>query len=175
MKNSSQGFTFVEFMVVFALGAVLVSLAVPGFASLVRNNRIKSAGDALLSSLSLAHSEAIKRNAPVTVCKSSDGASCVTSGDYSQGWIVYVDDQSTPGTVETGETIIFTREPVHQTLSLAGSGAANISNFIVFGPEGTTADAGSLTICNDQAGNHGRAINVSAMGRVRILGGIECS
>ena len=83
MKFSSQGFTFVEFMVVFALGVVLASLAVPGFAKMIRNNRINSASDALLSSLSLARSEAIKRNAPVTVCKSSDGAACVTSGDFS--------------------------------------------------------------------------------------------
>jgi len=52
----------------------------------------------LISALHVARSEAIKLNTSVGVCESSDGASCASTGDWSDGWIVFVDgDRSLDG------------------------------------------------------------------------------
>ena len=40
----------------------------------------------------LPRSEAIKRNAPVTLCASSNGTTCATSGGWQVGWIVRLAD-----------------------------------------------------------------------------------
>ena len=52
------------------------------------STRLSSYSTALVASGQLARSEGIKRNAPVTLCVSADGAGCSTSGQWETGWIV---------------------------------------------------------------------------------------
>ncbi len=50
-------------------------------------------------------SEAVKRNARVTICKNSDNATCIATGTWAQGLIVFV-DASTAGTEDAGDTVL---------------------------------------------------------------------
>ena len=54
-------------MVVIAVIAVLTSLAAPSFSQFIKNQRIKSMASDLNASLTLARSEAVKRNKNVTM------------------------------------------------------------------------------------------------------------
>lgn len=54
-------------MMVLAVAGVLATIAVPSFQSLVKSQQVKNASFELYSSLSLARSEAIKRNGNVTL------------------------------------------------------------------------------------------------------------
>ena len=82
-----SGFTLVELMVTIAVLAIIASIAIPSMRSLIASNRLAAMSTDVVASLQLARSEAIRRNAPVTVCSSSDGASCQASTDWSR-WIV---------------------------------------------------------------------------------------
>lgn len=81
----------VELMVTIAILAILIGLAVPSFNSLIISNRITSHANELIASLQIARSEAIRNNARVVMCASTDAATCTGGPNWTNGWIVFVD------------------------------------------------------------------------------------
>jgi type IV fimbrial biogenesis protein FimT len=78
------GFTLVELLVTISIAAILLTLAVPSFSTLILNQQVRvSAGD-LQTSLFYARSEAIKRAADVSVVPAG--------GDWKNGWSVQLAD-----------------------------------------------------------------------------------
>ena len=90
MKRS-RGFTLIELMITLVLAAIILTLAVPGFQDIIRNNRAATQANELVTALGLARSEAVKRGARVSLCPSTDQASCTGGADWSNGWIVFLD------------------------------------------------------------------------------------
>jgi len=87
----AQGFTLTEMLVVIGIAGVLTSMAVPAMRTFVQSQQGSSAAGALVSSLSMARSEAIKEDAAaagVIVCASSNGTTCDPAGVWNNGWIV---------------------------------------------------------------------------------------
>ena len=80
-RRSHAGFTLVEAAIIFVIVAILVALAGPSFRSLTLNQGIKTGAYDLFSALEFARSEAIKRNAPVTL---KSGATA--DGSWTTGW-----------------------------------------------------------------------------------------
>lgn len=85
-SRHSKGFTLTEMMVTVAIMAIVATIAAPSFVSMIRNNRIATAANDVLSAMQLARSEAIKQRRPITVCAGSDA--CTDSTDWSGGWLV---------------------------------------------------------------------------------------
>ncbi|SFZ77200.1 GspH/FimT family pseudopilin [Chitinimonas taiwanensis] len=90
-----QGLTLIELMIVIALLGVVMAIAAPNYQEFVRNSRLATASDELLTNMMLAKTEAIKRNGVVIVCNSSDptaaAPSCVADNpNWKTGWIVFV-------------------------------------------------------------------------------------
>ena len=83
------GFTLLELLITLAVLAILLALAVPMFTSTINNNRLAAQANELVTSLQLANSEAVRRNARITVCPSTDGATCAASGPWT-GWVTVV-------------------------------------------------------------------------------------
>ena len=66
-RHTESGFTLPELLIVLAVAGILAAIAVPSFQSLTQSQQVKNASFELFSSLSLARSEAIKRNSNVTL------------------------------------------------------------------------------------------------------------
>lgn len=74
----NRGFTLVELVIVLAIAAVLAMLAIPSFQELIEGQRAKSVAADILIVLTRTRSEAVKRNANVTLAPKS--------GDWANGW-----------------------------------------------------------------------------------------
>ena len=77
----AAGFTMVELLVTVTVAAILASLAAPSFSSLIATQRTKSVASNLHLALTIARSEATKRNANVTVAQKAGG--------WANGWTIF--------------------------------------------------------------------------------------
>ena len=153
LGHGDRGFSLVELMVAVAVAGVLVAIAIPSFDSFILSNRLSSYASAFSAGVRVARSEAIKRNLPVTLCMSSNGSSCVTSGGWEQGWIVL-----------SGTTVI-----KRQQATVAGYLLSSSVSSLTFQPNGLGATQTTMTVCRSSPlGTQERQVTVSATGRAKI-------
>lgn len=74
--SKAGGFTLVELMVTLAVLAVLLGIAVPSFQNITNRNRLTAITNEMVAALQLARVEAVRRNARVTFCPTTNGTSC---------------------------------------------------------------------------------------------------
>lgn len=174
-RRRPGGFTLIELLVALAVFAILMAIAVPSFRGLSASNQLTSQTNDLVSSLSLARSEAIRRGTRITMCKSNDGSTCTTANNWEQGWISFVDTtrSGTDASVDTGEAVV----AVHQGTggSVVIKGSSSLANYVSFSADGQpktlggSVVSGTLRVCNTSSalGDDARArdIDLSAVGR----------
>jgi prepilin-type N-terminal cleavage/methylation domain-containing protein len=84
------GFTVLELMITVALIAVLSVIAAPSLRDLIKNGRMTSQANDLMTDLAIARGEAVKRGVRTAICTSSNGTAC-TATPWNQGWIIFAD------------------------------------------------------------------------------------
>lgn len=105
------GFTLVELLITIVIVAILASIATPSYREFVAGQRIKTASFDIMSALTLARSEAIKRAAPVTAAPAG--------GTWTNGWSVTAAD----GTVLLQQTAL----PSLSIICKSGSPSATVT------------------------------------------------
>lgn len=161
--NTARGFTLIEAMIAIAVMLVLMAIAVPSFRDASRGSQLRIAANDLVTSAHFARSEAIKRNAPVTMCVSSDGVSCAASGSWEQGWIIRSD-------------VTLRRHSAKPSgVRIIATGITNLT----FQPTGVDATSAVFTVCRspDASGLEQRLVTIDATGRpsVRKTTSTACS
>jgi type IV fimbrial biogenesis protein FimT len=155
-RHGAGGFTLIEMMVTIAIAALLFAIGVPMFRNASLGARLSAAANNLLASVQLARSEAIKRNVPVSLCASSDGATCAGGGGWEQGWIV----------IDADGNVIQRQESLPAGFNLTqGGGTTPIS----FEPIGISMGAATFTACrSDPLGSQERVLSVRAAGSAQV-------
>jgi type IV fimbrial biogenesis protein FimT len=156
-KQAATGFTLIEMMVAIGIMAILLSIAVPSFTQAGLGSQLRSSSTAMIASANLARSEAVKRNAPVNLCVSADGASC-GAGGWEQGWIVMVPS------LPAGQQVIARGDPAPQGFRIMASSSTTT---VTFQPTGVGATAASFKICRQSpnAGHQERLVTIDAAGK----------
>lgn len=104
------GFTLMELLVTMTVVGILMAIAVPSYRYVTTANRASSEINALLGDVQMARGEAIKEGQFVSICASSDGATCTGGTAWNTGWIVFV-DAAPLGTLEGSDTIVKVQRP----------------------------------------------------------------
>src|SRR6202000_2428390 len=104
LPRVARGFTLIATLVVVAVLAVIAVMTTPSFVAWHTRDQVDARARALLSTLSYARSEAVRRGVRVTVCRVDAARHCLASGqacrtglaDWSCGWAVMVERAGTP-------------------------------------------------------------------------------
>lgn len=183
--GEKNGFSLVELLVAITVIAILGTIAAPEFLNFVRDNRLTTTTNELISDMLLARNEAIKRNTPVVICKTADAiaANPVCDGTaanaWTSGWIVFVDTndlgtRDSPG--GTLETLIRVHGTLQTTMTLTPRapdvGDSDIRNNISFRPSGRLLNftGGTFKLCDQRGANSAKSIIISETGQARVSG-----
>lgn len=153
--SNIRGLTLIELMIALTILAILMALAVPSFKDAALNSSLRAISSNLYASAQLARSEAIKRNAVVTLCRTTDGATCAVASNWATGWVV-----------RSGTTVLQHQPAAAQGFKVTQSGtAANLT----FQPIGVGATAATFTVCRSSpVGNQERVVSISATGNAYV-------
>jgi type IV fimbrial biogenesis protein FimT len=173
-----RGFTLIELMVTIAVAAIIAALAAPSFLQTIASSKLTSATNDLYTALVQARSDSLRQGERVTVCVSSDGATCATTTvTWSVGWITFVDGTRTSlATVDAGETVSYIAQPTDPAIVIQGN--ANFINYASFSPDGKSKaingafQAGVIRVCSTSGAlsddRRARELVVNNAGRISI-------
>jgi type IV fimbrial biogenesis protein FimT len=193
MNTSRQhGFTLWELLMTLLVAGILLGIGVPNVLEFSRNASMTAAANDLVTALLQARTEAVKRQAPVTVCFSTDPfaatpvcAPAAVAGSLTTGWVVFVDENNnfdadgarilTDGTdanaaIDTGELILSRYAAPGASSSVRVS--ANCG-YTTYAPTGFTRQAAALCwfanrivlLCDDR----GRGTAAGSLARPRVV------
>ena len=171
--SKAGGFTLVELMVTLAVLAVLLGIAVPSFQNITNRNRLTAITNEMVAATQLPRVEAVRQNARVTFCPTTNGTSC-GGENWLRSIVVSAD----------GEVV---RELAFEGngLNVIPSGNVNTGDQISFGASGfvragttVTNRAGGLRVCSTRVNPDENArdilVNVSRIG-VETTGDAGCA
>lgn len=191
--KKARGFTILELMLTVAVLATGLVIAVPAMNQFILDNRLVSQINTLNSSLALARSEAVKQNALVVVCVSTDGSSCAADADWTSGWILFVDrngdldpdlggegddgcaQDSTDDCLVAVESTVFGNntlvagDGVPGLIAFNGTGVARCDANEDAALEGCALEDTYFTLCDHRGDAHARALAISQTGRTSAL------
>lgn len=171
MRNgASSGFSLIEFTNGLPALALLLSAGIGGAADYVADLQRTTVSNQLLVGLRLARSAAHEFSTVVTVCPSRDGRVCSPRGDWSDGWIAFVDGNAN-GEIDAVERAAI----VARALNESGGRVAVVSEWdrLSFAPGRPVAvndNDASATLCiRDSRGvEYSRVVWIDARGRAQI-------
>lgn len=149
--NRIKGFTLIELMVVLALVAIIATIAVPSFNSLIRHNRLESQAEELNSLLQYARSEALIRKVRTRVEIDT------VTGDITVG-------RDSAGATIPEESTLRKSSLQLNSISLAAS-----TSTVRYLPTGASSTPNFRAIfCTDDNAEEGRLLTVSGSGATQL-------
>ncbi len=170
-----QGYTMLEILMVIAIAAILLAVALPSMRDTISRNARDSIQLDLLTSLSLARSQAVTLSVTTSVCHSSNQTSCSNSAgsDWTEGWLVFSDFDS-DGVVDSadGDELLQVHPPANDIVAIELLNSSNntlTNEFVQFNDDGflnnSTGGAYFKFCDSDNVAANTRAIWVTNTGR----------
>ena len=173
--NSANGFTLIELLIAIAMSMIILTFAVPSFSSFIKNGRVTTYTNTLVTDVNYARHEAVTRGDKVILCRSADPtASSPTCGGsantWSSGWLVFVNTDGNT-TYDAGtDTLLRATAETAGSVTIKTNNTSNAN--LIYKGDGTIDMAGGTAIfavCDDRGEGHGNQLQVSPTGRPRVI------
>ncbi len=162
IKQLTVGFTLIELMITLSVMAIVATVGVPSFMSIIASNRVTAASNGMVTALNLAKSDAIRSGQNSVLCKSKDAATCDAKLNWSDGWLLF-NDTNGDQKKDTDERIIRSHAATDPSLSFIFRGG----DFVEFRPNGSTNESGRFCFRNTYKDNNSRVVRITHAGRIR--------
>ena len=174
-QTYSRGFTVPEVIITLGVAAIILSTAVPGVSNTIKDNRLATRVNEVITDIHFARSEAAKRDVRVILCRSkypnASTPQCSTDSqtenNWSWGYLIFADNGSASNSVyNAGSDILLRRgQPAPSGVRMRTSSAWNKN--LEFNPNGSTNEGGAtaiMSLCDNRGNNDGRQIVVGPSG-----------
>ena len=163
MRRQQGGFSLYELLMTLMLAALLLSIGLPSFSSLLARSQQAVEINALFHAFHLARKQSIMRRKVVSLCPSRDGESCLAGTDWSQGWIMFENtDRDSPPRVDPGEIIVRAHDVADSVRIIANRQAFTLR------ATHKRATNGTFVICDTRNRTAAKGLIISYTGRPRV-------
>lgn len=168
-----NGFTIVELLITLAIAAILLTIGIPSFSSVIKNNRQTTLLNEFTSYFHYTKSQAVTLGIPVTLCKrNTAGTNCDNSASWDNGWIVFIDDNADGDLDDDGDSdLCEADEDDDCVLKIQGAIDSDIditssSTGVTINARGFLTSTSSFTFCDSRGSSEAKAKIVSKTGRM---------
>jgi len=177
LAAGASGFTLIELIVTITVAAILLTLAIPSFESVINSNRLTAAANEMMASLQTARMESIRRGRHTVLCLSDKPEELMPKCDAAtnaRGWAVFRDDNK-DGSAESADVVRATtfHQRVQATASpLFGARVSFRADGLAYDASGNLL-AGSIAFCipTRRPAENIRYVNIGSGSRVSISRG----
>lgn len=164
MAARQGGATLVEVAVTVSVLAILAAIGLPAMSALLDSQRTAGTLSSLVTHMQLARTAAVRHRQPVVLCPTTDAVRCATGGDWSTGWMLFIDrgDRRAP----RSDADLLRADLTPRTGRLRVEGSAGRS-YVRYLPDGRSAGTNlTIRVC-DREGRRLGAVFVNNAGRPR--------
>ena len=174
-KKSTQGFTLIEMLIALSLAMIILSFGVPSFSSLIKDGRVTTFTNSLVTDVNFARSEAVTRGATVILCRSTnpgaDNPGCGgTANTWTTGWLIFVSGDTNTTYDGANDTLIRATTQSPGSVNVISNDVSN--ERLVYKSDGAIDMAGGtavFAICDERGEGHGNQLQISPTGRPRLI------
>lgn len=162
-RRTARGFTLIDMLIAVIILGLVLGIAIPGVTHAVARVRSVSARTALTAALFDAHRIATVRGRHVVVCAGTD-TGCSGGTDWSDGWIVFIDDDR-DRQLGPKEHVVQREPELPRGVGLHGTlGRSRV----VYQPNGSNAGSNAtFTLCDRRGPQDAERLILANGGRLR--------
>lgn len=157
---ATRGFTLLELIIVLIISVLLITIGIPGFQTLIQNNRLTVVASSIQNNLLFARSQSVSYLNYVTVCP-------LENNTCSNNWISGIDvfiDSDRNGNYGSGDVLLKSGDKFNSNDTLAFP-----TSSVTFTPDGhITGSSAKFRYCT---GDQRVGVSIAYSGRAKIVKG----